>query len=127
MKSETPAVLRPGATLLLTLGLGLLLPAAGPSQNVPPAPRAVILKAAHLIDGRSDRVRDGVSVLVVGERIRAVGTAAEIAAQAPAGARTIDLGGATLLPGMIDAHTHILLQGDTTAADYDPQLLKESI
>jgi len=63
-------------------------------------------------------VRDGVAVLVVGERIRAVGTAAEIAAQAPSGTRTIDLGGATLLPGMIDAHTHILLQGDTTAADY---------
>jgi len=46
-----------------------------------PAPQAVLVKAAHLIDGRRTGVRDGVAVLVVGERIRAVGTAAEIAAR----------------------------------------------
>src|SRR5207302_11005510 len=45
----------------------------------------------------------------------------------PAGATTLDLGRSTCLPGLIDNHTHILLQGDVTAADYDEQLLKESI
>jgi len=127
------SAVRPRRALLSGFILSLALPLGAWSQGAPPAvpapeaPQAVLVKAAYLIDGRSDRPRDGIAVLVVGERIRAVGPAAEIAAQAPSGTRTIDLGGATLLPGMIDAHTHILLQGDTTAADYDPQLLKESI
>jgi imidazolonepropionase-like amidohydrolase len=54
-----------------------------------------------------------------------VGPAGEV--EVPAGADLIDLTGATVLPGLIDAHTHVLLQGDITQADYDEQLLKESI
>ena len=89
---------RSRVAILLTFLLSLALPAVLRSQGLPAAPapgapQAVIVKAAHLIDGRSDRPRDGVAVLVMGERIRAVGTAAEIAGQAPAGTRTIDLGG----------------------------------
>src|SRR6476469_10803999 len=42
-------------------------------------------------------------------------------------AQVIDLGDSTLLPGLIDAHVHVLLQGDITAADYDEQLFKESM
>src|SRR5205823_4033858 len=80
--------------------------------------------AVHLIDGRSGSPRDGLAVLVEGDRIAKVGPAAQLSA---AGAKVIDLGDAWLLPGLIDAHTHVLLQGDITAADYDEQLLKESI
>src|SRR5712692_7871204 len=65
------------------------------------------------------------AVLVVGERIQEVGPAEELARKAGQ-AQVIDLGDATLLPGLIDNHTHVLLQGDITAADYDEQLLKES-
>src|SRR3954464_7141042 len=88
------------------------------------APERVLVKAAHLIDGRSDAPRDGYAVLVAGGRIEKVGPAAELQS---AGVRVIDLGEAWLLPGLIDAHTHVLLQGDVTAAEYDEQLLKESI
>lgn len=47
--------------------------------------------------------------------------------QAPAGARVTDLSDHACLPGLIDTHTHALLQGDITAADYDEQLLKQSV
>ncbi len=105
--------------------LALFLLAQAPRDIPPPRrpPERVLVRAAHLIDGRSDAPHDGWAVLVEGERIVKVGPAAEVQA---AGVRTIDLGNAWLLPGLIDAHTHVLLQGDVTAADYDEQLLKES-
>jgi imidazolonepropionase-like amidohydrolase len=87
--------------------------------------RPVLIRAAHLVDGSSDHRLDGVAVLVEGDRIREVASA-ETLARAHPEAQVVDLGGATLLPGLIDAHTHVLLQGDATAADYDPQLLQES-
>ena len=63
----------------------------------------VVLKAAHLFDGKSGRLTDGGAIVVQGEKILSVGSASS----APANARVIDLGDATLLPGFIDAHTHI--------------------
>ncbi len=85
----------------------------------------IIIKAAHLIDGVSDRPRDGVAVLVDGDRIVAVGTAAELAGRSQ-GARVIDLGNATVLPGLIDAHTHVFLNDDVGPGVYDAILLKQS-
>lgn len=98
--------------------LGLLLQAA-PQQQV-------LIKAGRLIDGRSQQVQTNVGILIEGERIKAVGPLAQIQAQA-AGARVIDLGQMTVLPGMIDAHTHLLLQGDITSEEYNDQLLNQSI
>jgi imidazolonepropionase-like amidohydrolase len=105
----------------------------GPSA--PPAPQAtskntpppILLKVARLIDGVSAAPKENQAVLVVEGRVRAVGAMATVEKSAPAGTKVIDLGAATALPGLIDAHTHVLLQGDITAADYDAQLLKESI
>ena len=104
----------------------VLLLAQAPRETPPPPrpPERVLIKAAHLIDGHSSSPRNDLAVLVEGDRIAKVGPAAEL--QAP-GVRVIDLGESWLLPGLIDAHTHVLLQGDITAADYDEQLLKESI
>jgi imidazolonepropionase-like amidohydrolase len=86
-------------------------------------PAATVIRAGKLIDVRGGRVVTRQEILVEGERIRQVGASVPH----PAGAKTIDLSQATVLPGLIDNHTHILLQGDITSADYDEQLLKESI
>jgi imidazolonepropionase-like amidohydrolase len=79
------------------------------------------IKAARLIDGRGGAIVSPGSVTVQGNRIVAVG------GKAPDGATVIDLGDATLLPGLIDAHVHVLLQGDVTTEDYDKQLFTESM
>jgi len=85
------------------------------------ADQPIAIRAARLIDGRDGAVVSPALVVVRGNRIESVGGAV------PAGAQLIDLGDMTLLPGLIDAHTHILLQGDITAADYDEQLFRESM
>src|SRR5256712_9958132 len=104
--------------------LFLLAQAPRETPAAPRPPERILIKAAHLIDGRSDSPRDEYAVLVEGDRIAKVGPAAQLQA---AGVKVIDLGDSWLLPGLIDAHTHLLLQGDITAADYDEQLLKESV
>jgi imidazolonepropionase-like amidohydrolase len=86
------------------------------------APSVYVLKAARMIDGRGNVVSPA-AIVVRGNRIEAAGT--NVAA--PANAQTIDLGDSTLLPGLIDAHVHVLLQGDVTTEDYDVQLFKESM
>jgi imidazolonepropionase-like amidohydrolase len=88
-------------------------------------PQATIaIHCGSLIDGKSDAVRQNVTLVIEGERIASVRDGAP--RDLPAGARSIDLGTETCLPGLIDTHTHVLLQGDITADDYDKQLLKQS-
>jgi imidazolonepropionase-like amidohydrolase len=80
----------------------------------------IALRCGSLWDGRGESLRTNVFVVIEGQKIKG------IAATAPSGAEVIDLSHHTCLPGLIDTHTHILLQGDITAADYDQQLLKQS-
>jgi len=91
-----------------------------------PSPQQTLIKAGRLVDGRSQQVQTNVAILVEGERIKAVGAVAQLQSQAP-NARIIDLSQMTVLPGLIDAHTHLLLQGDITSQEYEDQLLKQSI
>jgi imidazolonepropionase-like amidohydrolase len=84
----------------------LLLPAVLPAQQQQPAKGTVVLRAARLIDGTGAEVVQNGIVVVTDDRIVAVGRDGTV--QVPAGARVIDLGDATLLPGFIDAHTHII-------------------
>ena len=86
----------------------------------------MLIKAGRLIDGRSQQVQANAGILVEGERIKAIGPLAQVQAQA-ANARVIDLSQLTVLPGLIDTHTHLLLQGDITSQEYEDQILKQSI
>ncbi|HJU53456.1 MAG TPA: amidohydrolase family protein [Pyrinomonadaceae bacterium] len=87
----------------------------------------VFIKAGRLVDVRAGRVLENQGILIENDRVKAVGPFDSRTALLHPSARIIDLSKATVLPGLTDAHTHVLLQGDITAADYDEQLLKESI
>lgn len=73
------------------------------AAQTPDSAPAVVLKAAHLFDSKTGRLSDNGVVVVQGDRILSIGNASA----APANARVIDLGDATLLPGFIDAHVHL--------------------
>jgi imidazolonepropionase-like amidohydrolase len=92
------------------------------ASTVSAAPAAVVaVRAGHLLDPATETVRDNAVIVIEAGRVRA------IAAEAPARAALIDLGDRFVLPGFIDGHTHVLLQGDATGADYDAQVLGESL
>ncbi len=108
---------------LLLLALLVLGSGTGHAQVTPPR---ILIRAGRLIDGLGTEVRTDQGIEVAGGRILSVGPWAELSAR-PGARQDIDLSAMTVLPGLIDAHTHVLLQGDITAADYDEQLLKQSI
>lgn len=114
-------------TFALSLVLSLLHSSALAQIKTPAPPKLVLIKAGRLIDVRGGRVLENQGILIEGERIKAVGPLAEIEKAAHARAEVINLTRSTVLPGLADCHTHILLQGDITSDDYDEQLLKESI
>ena len=84
--------------------------------------RRVLVRAGKLIDVASDGAKLDHGILITGERITRVGPYAEVAANA-GNAERVDLSRYTVLPGLIDAHTHVFLDGTT----YADQLLKQSI
>jgi imidazolonepropionase-like amidohydrolase len=91
--------------------------------KAPAPPKKLAIRAGRLIDGKSDAPIANALILVEGDKIVSVTPGGS----APAGVQLVDLSKATVLPGFVDTHTHVLLQGDITEEEYDAQLLKESI
>jgi imidazolonepropionase-like amidohydrolase len=85
------------------------------------AQKSILLKCGKLLDTKTGIVLEKQFVLLSGNKVVAVGPTAFKADT------TIDLSDYFVMPGMIDCHTHVLLQGDITQEDYDVQVLKESI
>ena len=110
---------------LLPIAFSLLFAGALRAQ-VAATTAAVLVRAGRLIDGVADRPRLDQGILIVGGRITEVGPYDAVAAHA-GDARRIDLSRRTVLPGLIDAHTHVLLQGDVTEQEYADQILRQSI
>jgi imidazolonepropionase-like amidohydrolase len=102
----------------------LVISAAGQQQQKESrAPESfTVIRAGSLIDGKSDKPRHDQVIVIHGNRIESIADAAT--AKIPAGATVIDLSKATLLPGLIDSHTHIFLQGEDPAqGGYDVNIL----
>ena len=93
--------------LLLPLLLVCVALAVPQGQQTRPAESMCLLRPAYLFDGESAQLHERWAVLVQGDKIRAVGPAGEI--NRAESLTVIDLPGQTLMPGMIEAHSHILL------------------
>src|SRR5437660_12821208 len=97
--------------------------AAQEEGGAPALRQFVVIRVGTLIDGKSDSVRHNQVIVIRGDRIDSVSDAGS--AKIPAGASVIDLSHATVLPGLIDSHTHIFLQGeDPKQGGYDANILK---
>ena len=105
--------------LLLASVLSFVIPVIALCQTS----HRVAIRAGKLIDGKSEKAVENIMIVIEGDKIASV----TAGGSAPAGVEVIDLSKATVLPGFIDTHTHVLLQGDITAEEYDTQLLKQSI
>jgi imidazolonepropionase-like amidohydrolase len=110
---------------LLLLTLALLLPFQAPLQVQRPAPApetVYVLKPARVFDGESAQLHENWSILVRGQKIEAVGPTVN----APPNAKIIDLPGLTLMPGLIEAHSHVLLHPYSETV-WNDQVARESL
>lgn len=96
----------------LCAALGVLSVSLVKAQQTSPAPRTLV-RAGHVVNVKTGNVSDAQTIVVVGDSIQSIGPTASITAQP--GDKVVDLGGLTVLPGLIDVHTHL-----TMNPDFDP-------
>jgi imidazolonepropionase-like amidohydrolase len=113
-------VKQPSRATLSCLALCFLFTSASAQQNAPS--KIIALRASRMLDVKSGSiVRDPV-ILIQDEKITAVGASLKV----PAGAEVVDLGDATLLPGLIDCHTHLMARISDDPQGYGLTLLTKS-
>jgi imidazolonepropionase-like amidohydrolase len=95
-----------------------------PTQRIASVETDYLLKPAHVFDGESAQLHDNWAVLVHGDKIVGVGPANSLSL--PAGAKVIDLPGLTLMPGLIEAHSHVLLH-PYSETPWNDQVARESL
>jgi imidazolonepropionase-like amidohydrolase len=112
--------------VLLVICVAVLLPATKAQQqpSQPETHRAVVLRPARVFDGESAQLHEGWAVVVRGPRIESVGPLKSLSI--PPDAQTKDLPGLTLMPGLIDAHSHVLLHPYSETL-WNDQVAKESL
>ena len=114
--------------ILASLGAVIAALAAANSTGAQNAPQAsvTVIRTGTLIDGKSGEPKKNQVIVIRGNRIESVQDSGS--AKIPSGAKTIDLSGATVLPGLIDSHTHIFLWGEDPAkGGYDDNILHAGI
>lgn len=99
----------------LIIGLSLFFSATVSAQ------KTILIKCGMLLDSRTGIVSEKQNILIKGNKVVSVSNSVTSADS------IIDLSNYFVMPGLIDCHTHVLLQGDITSEDYDVQVLKESI
>lgn len=95
-------------TLLILLGLSSLPCLA--AEDVPKPQKLIAIKVGRLIDSAAGAVKENQMIIVEGDKVKSVGPVADLTKSLPVDARVIDLGNATVLPGLIDCHTHVTAQ-----------------
>jgi len=97
--------------VVLSLALGTAFLSAQPAAKTDST--RTLVRAGHLLDVKTGKVLDGQTIVVVGDTIQSIAPSASVPTQA--GDKVVDLGGLTVLPGLIDVHTHL-----TMNTDFDP-------
>jgi len=120
MKLSRPAI--------LALALAAALPGVIAAQEANRTAAGVAVKAGRVLDVRSGKYLDNQIILIEGERVKAIGPAADLATRLAPGTRVIDLSRYTVLPGLIDAHTHLTFApGDTSYRGLSISIPREAL
>ena len=105
-------------SIFCSLTLCALFAQASPAADATPTPPQMLLvRAAHWVDPAAGVVKDNQAILIEGDKVKQAGAAADLTKGLAADVRVIDLGNATVLPGLIDCHTHVTLQPENYYED----------